>query len=42
MNLNYLVVGAGATGGVIAAYLHKAGKNVSIIARGESHEVINK
>lgn len=42
MKLNYLVVGAGATGGVIAAYLHKAEKTVSIIARGESHEVINK
>lgn len=42
MKLNYLVVGAGATGGVIAAYLRKAGKDVSIIARGESHDVINK
>lgn len=42
MNLNYLVVGAGATGGVIAAYLHKAEKSVSIIARGESHDIINK
>ena len=41
MNLKYLVVGAGATGGVIAAYLHRAKKDVSIIARGKSKEVIN-
>ena len=42
MKLNYLVVGAGATGGVIAAYLHRAGKEVSIIAREKSKEVINE
>ncbi|MDO5416361.1 MAG: 2-dehydropantoate 2-reductase N-terminal domain-containing protein [Lachnospiraceae bacterium] len=42
MELNYLVVGAGATGGVISAYLSRAGKKVSIIARGESYRVINE
>lgn len=41
MDLKYLVVGAGATGGVIAAYLHRSGKNVAIIARGKSKEAIN-
>ena len=41
MNLKYLVVGAGATGGVIAAYLHRAKRDVTIIARGKSKEVIN-
>ncbi|MBR0374666.1 MAG: 2-dehydropantoate 2-reductase [Mogibacterium sp.] len=33
--MKYLVVGAGGTGGAMAAYLGKAGKDVTLIARGE-------
>lgn len=32
--MKYLVIGAGGTGGCIGAYLAKAGKNVTLIARG--------
>ena len=32
--MKYLIVGAGGTGGAIAAYLSKAGKDVTVIARG--------
>jgi len=34
-NLNYLVIGAGGTGGCISAYMTRVGKNVTVIARGE-------
>ena len=34
MNLKYLIIGAGGTGGGITAYLAKAGKDVTVIARG--------
>ena len=33
--LKYLIIGAGGTGGASGAYLSKAGKDVSFIARGE-------
>ena len=33
--MKYLVVGAGGTGGGLAAYLGRAGKDVTLIARGE-------
>lgn len=33
--MKYCVIGAGGTGGCIAAYMAKAGKDVSVIARGE-------
>lgn len=32
--LHYLIIGAGGTGGCLAAYLKEAGKEVSVIARG--------
>ena len=38
--MKYLVIGAGGTGGCIAAYLKRAGKDVSIIARGRHLEAI--
>lgn len=34
MNLNYLLIGAGGTGGILGASLTKAEKNVALIARG--------
>ena len=33
-NMKYLIVGAGGTGGVVGYYMTKAGKNVTLIARG--------
>lgn len=33
--MKYLVIGAGGTGGCIGAYMAKAGKDVTLIARGE-------
>lgn len=33
--MRYCVIGAGGTGGCIAAYMSKAGKDVTVIARGE-------
>ena len=35
MNMKYLVIGAGGTGGSIGAYMTEAGKDVTLIARGE-------
>ena len=32
--MKYLIVGAGGTGGVVGYYMTKAGKNVTLIARG--------
>ena len=40
--MRYLVIGAGATGGCIAGYLHKAGKKVTLIARGTNLKEIQK
>ena len=42
MELKYLVVGAGAIGGITAAMLTKSGKNVTLIARGENYAVIRE
>lgn len=41
MKNNYLVLGAGAIGGTLAAYFHHAGHNVAVIARGENKKAIN-
>ncbi len=40
--MKYLIVGAGGTGGAIAAYLAKAGKDVAVIARGAHLSAINQ
>lgn len=40
--MKYLVIGAGATGGSIAAYLAKAEKDVTLIGRGRQLEVIDE
>lgn len=42
MQLKYLVIGSGAIGGVTTAYLARAGKDVTMIARGENLEVIQR
>lgn len=33
--MEYVIIGAGGTGGILGAYMTKAGKNVTLIARGE-------
>lgn len=38
----YLIIGTGGTGGAIGAYLAKAGKDVTFIARGEHLEAMKK
>lgn len=38
--MKYLIIGAGGTGGAIGAYMAKAGKDVTLIARGEHLEAI--
>lgn len=38
--MKYLIIGAGGTGGVIAHYMKKAGKDVTLIARGRHLEEI--
>ena len=35
------VIGAGAIGGLVAAYLKKAGEDVILIGRGDQVDVIN-
>ncbi len=40
--LKYLIIGAGATGGCIAAFLKGSGKDVTLIARGKALEAIRK
>lgn len=42
MSLNYLVIGAGGTGGILGASLTKAGKNVTLIARGSNLSAIQE
>ena len=42
MNLNYLLIGAGGTGGILSASLTKAGKDVTLIARGKNLDTIRK
>lgn len=36
--MKYLIIGAGGTGGVTGYYMKKAGKDVTLIARGEHLE----
>lgn len=38
--MKYLIVGSGGVGGVLAAFLYLSGKDVSVIARGETYEKI--
>lgn len=40
--MKYLVIGAGGTGGPIAAHLNKGGDDVAVIARGEHLEAIKQ
>lgn len=40
--MKYLVIGAGGTGGAIGAYLTKAGKDVTLIARGRHLEMMQE
>ena len=40
--MKYLVIGAGGTGGCIAGYMKRAGKDVSLIARGEHLKAIKE
>lgn len=40
--MRYLVIGAGGTGGSIAAYMNEAGKDVTVIARGRHLEAIKE
>ncbi len=40
--MKYLIIGAGGTGGTIGYYMAKAGKDVTLIARGEHLLAINK
>lgn len=40
--MKYLIIGAGGTGGVTGYYMKKAGKDVTLIARGEHLKKIQK
>lgn len=40
--LKYLIIGAGGTGGALGGYMAKAGKDVSLIARGDHLKAIQK
>ncbi len=42
MNQTVLVVGAGAIGGILCAYLEERGQAVSLFARGENARLIAK
>ena len=42
INMKYLIIGAGGTGGVTGYYMKKAGKDVTLIARGEHLKKIQK
>lgn len=42
MSFKYLILGAGGTGGPIGAYLNRAGKDVTLIARGEHLRVLRE
>ena len=42
MELNYVIAGAGATGGSIGAFLAASGKNVTFLARGAQLEAFQK
>lgn len=40
--MEYVIIGAGGTGGTVGAYMAKTGKNVTLIARGEHLQAIKK
>ncbi len=40
--MKYLIIGAGGTGGSLGAYMTEAGKDVTLIARGEHLELMQK
>ena len=40
--MKYLIIGAGGTGGAVGAYMMKAGKDVTVIARGAHHDAIKQ
>ena len=40
--MNYLIIGAGGTGGAVAGYMGAAGKDVTVIARGEHLKAIRE
>ena len=40
--MKYLIIGAGGTGGAVSAYMMKAGKDVTLIARGAHLEAIKQ
>lgn len=40
--MKYAIIGAGGTGGSLGFFLMKAGKDVTLIARGKHLEVIRK
>ena len=42
MDMKYLVIGGGGTGGSMAAYMARAGKDVTVIARGKHMEAIQE
>lgn len=42
IQMKYLIIGAGGTGGALAGYMGKSGKDVTAIARGEHLEAIQK
>lgn len=40
--MEYVIIGAGGTGGTVGAYMTKAGKNVTLIARGKHLETMKE
>ncbi|MDD3224115.1 MAG: 2-dehydropantoate 2-reductase [Clostridium sp.] len=42
MNLSYLIIGAGGTGGCIGGYLRNSNKEITLIARGKHLEAMRK
>ncbi|MCG7632936.1 2-dehydropantoate 2-reductase [Gordonia McavH-238-E] len=40
--MKYLIIGAGALGSCLAGFMHRAGKDVTLIARGEKLEIIRR
>ena len=40
--MKYLIIGAGGTGGPLGFYLTKAGKDVTLIARGAHLKALNE
>ena len=40
--MKYLIIGAGGTGGALGAYLTRAGRDVTLIARGANLEAMRE